>query len=144
IIPYVTMIHSVDSLKLLREISRQAVRMNRTIDLLLQAHIAMEETKFGFNSDELNQLLADPLIISQPGIRICGLMGMATFTDDQNQVSKEFRSLYRLFLQLKSDIFKDSDYFSELSMGMSGDYELAIEEGSTLVRLGTIIFGSRN
>jgi hypothetical protein len=143
IAPFISMIQSVDSLKLLSEISEQAVKNNRTIDCLLQVFIATEETKFGLDEEELFNLLVTVQDNPLPGIRIRGLMGMATFTDDTDQVRKEFRGLKSLFEKIRNEFFMEQDSFNELSIGMSGDYLIAIEEGSTIVRIGTKIFGSR-
>jgi hypothetical protein len=133
--PYVSFIHGVDSLKLLEEINKQAKKNNRTIDCLLQIHIAEEETKFGLNEQELNELLKSESYNNLNHIRIVGLMGMATFTNNQNQLKKEFEHLKSIFDQLQN--------LNILSMGMSGDYQLAIECGSTMVRIGSSIFGGR-
>ncbi len=143
IAPFISMIQSVDSRKLLEEISEQAIKVNRQIDCLLQVFIATEETKFGFDEAELNELLIDLSGNPLPGIQIRGLMGMATFTDDTDLIHKEFRGLKTLFDKLKKDYFIEQPSFNELSFGMSGDYPIAIEEGSTIVRIGTKIFGSR-
>ncbi len=141
--PFVTCIESVDSLKLLQEIDKQAKRYGRTIDCLLQFHIAEEETKFGLNIEEAAELLQSPAFQQLENIRITGVMGMATFTDDPVQVRREFRSLKAVFDKLKSTYFPQIAYYKEISMGMSGDYPIAIEEGSTLVRIGTLLFGER-
>lgn len=143
IAPFVHLIHSVDSLKLLREINRQALNHNRVIDCLLQVYIAREESKFGLDEDEVIMLLNAPEFKSLNNVRICGLMGMATFTDNESIVRNEFATLKRLFDKLKSGFFADKNYFDLLSMGMSGDYQIAIEEGSNLVRIGTALFGER-
>ena len=143
IAPFVALIHSVDSLKLLKEIDRQAERQNRTIDCLLQIHIAQEETKFGFLPEELNELLESGELTSLPHIRIRGIMGMATNTDDEQQIRSEFHRLHELFETTRDRFFNDEDCFDELSMGMSDDYGIAIEEGSTLIRVGSKIFGQR-
>ena len=142
IAPFVSMIHGVDSLKLLAEISKQALKHDRVIDCLLQVHIAAEETKFGLDENELFQLLdeADKLT----GVRICGLMGMASNTDDQTQVRREFSGLKTLHGAVREKYFAGKDHFKELSTGMSGDYLIALEEGSTLVRIGSLLFGARN
>lgn len=139
---FVTLIHSVDSLKLLQEINRQAAKHDRVIDCLLQIHIATEETKFGLSSDEAEALLNAPELEQLPNIRIIGLMGLASNTDDQGQVRQEFRGLKQLFDHLAT-IRRPMLDFRELSMGMSGDYLIAVEEGSTLVRVGSAIFGAR-
>ena len=140
--PYVSLIHGVDSLKLLEEINKQALKNNRIIDCLLQIHIAEEETKFGLNEDELENLLASETFINLKNIKIVGLMGMATFTENQNQIKKEFEHLKSIF-DTKKSLSIVNCQLSILSMGMSGDYQLAIEYGSTLVRIGSSIFGGR-
>lgn len=144
IAPFVRMIHSIDSLQLLQTVEKEAVKNNRIIDCLLQFHIASEQTKFGLNINEARQLLESDLYKSFTHIRICGVMGMATNTDNTTQVRNEFASLHEIFNTLKNDYFSDSDAFCELSMGMSHDYLIAIEEGATLVRVGSSIFGERN
>ncbi|NOU48806.1 MAG: YggS family pyridoxal phosphate-dependent enzyme, partial [Bacteroidales bacterium] len=141
---FVDMIESVDSLKLLYEIDRQAIKFDKKQKVLLQFHIAEEETKFGFNLEEANEMLTQLKTNPLKNIVICGVMGMATFTDDLQQLTKEFRHLKQIFDQLKADYFETNDYFTEISMGMSGDFELAIAEGATMVRVGTRIFGKRN
>jgi len=142
IAPFVSLIHSIDSLKLLQEVNKQALKNGRVIDCLLQIHIADEETKFGLLPDEADALLRSAMLNDLQNVRIIGLMGLATNTDDEEQVRREFRGLKRLFDQLAT-IQTAQVQFSELSMGMSGDYELAVEEGSTLVRVGSAIFGAR-
>lgn len=142
IAPFVFMIHSVDSLKLLQEIDKQAAKHNRMIDCLLQIHIADEETKFGLLPDEAETLLNAPELDTLPNVRLIGLMGLATNTDDELQVRQEFQGLKKLYNKL-AQIQHPTINFSELSMGMSGDYQIAIEEGSTMVRIGSAIFGSR-
>ena len=140
--PFVSLIHGVDSLKLLEEINKQALKNNRIIDCLLQIHIAEEETKFGLDEEELTALLSSDSFLKMKNIRIVGLMGMATFTDNQNQIKKEFTHLKSIFgnhENLKSEICR----LTVLSMGMSGDYQLAISCGSTMVRIGSSIFGNR-
>ena len=137
--PFVYLIHGVDSLKLLKEINKQAEKNNRVIDVLLQQFIADEETKFGLDEEEIHQIMTEE-IQNLPNIRVVGLMGMATFTDDENQVRNEFKTLKSNFDLLQ----KNHSDVSILSMGMSGDYEMAIEEGSTMVRIGSSIFGNRN
>jgi pyridoxal phosphate enzyme (YggS family) len=139
---FVHLIHGVDSLKLLQEINKQAIKNNRTIECLLQIHIAQEETKFGLDETELEQLIAQ--IDQLPNVRVCGLMGMASFSEDQHKVRNEFKYLNSLFIQHKSWFIKHSNKEPILSMGMSGDYPIAIEEGSTLVRIGSLLFGARN
>lgn len=144
IAPFVSLIHSVDSLKLLREIDKQGQRHGRTISCLLQIHIAAEETKFGLSPDEAVQLLSGGAIAPLANVRITGLMGMATLTDDTNQIRAEFRSLRSLFDRLRTMTLPGNAVMQELSMGMSSDYPIAIEEGSTLVRVGSAIFGERH
>ncbi|HET6244089.1 MAG: YggS family pyridoxal phosphate-dependent enzyme [Bacteroidetes bacterium] len=138
---FVSLIHGVDSIKLLKEINKQAVKYNRTIPVLLQIHIASEETKFGLNFKEAEQIIHSESLKSLKNIVLRGFMGMATFTKDKTVIRNEFRSLSVFFNKLKSTI--NNPDFSELSMGMSGDYEIAIEEGSTMVRVGSAIFGNR-
>ncbi|MDP3393770.1 YggS family pyridoxal phosphate-dependent enzyme [Sediminibacterium sp.] len=142
IAPFVHLIHGVDSLKLLQEINKQAFKNNRVIDCLLQIHIAEEETKFGLDETELEQIIAQ--IGQLPNVRICGLMGMASFSEDQIKVRNEFKKLNHIFNQNKSWFIKHSSKEPILSMGMSGDYAKAIEEGSTMVRIGSLLFGARN
>ena len=143
IAPFVALIHSVDSLKLLLEINRQAAKNNRVIPVLLQFHIAQEETKFGFSLEEVLELLNSEEFKNLGNIRIDGVMGMASFTDDEAQIRKEFKLLKTYFDELKSTFFNEKNYFSICSMGMSGDYLIAIEEGSTMIRVGSSIFGLR-
>ena len=137
--PFVSLIHGVDSLKLLQEINKQAKKNNRIIDCLLQIHIAEEETKFGLNEEELTSILASDELLEMKNIRITGLMGMATFTDETDQIQKEFTHLKMLFGQFSIQ----NPQLTTLSMGMSGDYKLAIACGSTMVRIGSSIFGGR-
>lgn len=141
---FVHLIHSVDSLKLLTEINRQAEKNHRTIDCLLQIYIANEDTKFGLSPEEAEQLLSSPEFVRLTNIRICGLMGMATNTEDKAQIESEFASLKNFFYQLKETHFTNHSYFKELSMGMSSDYPLALRHGATMVRIGSILFGERN
>ena len=144
IAPYVTLIHAVDSMKLLKEIDKQAAKAERVIDCLLQVHVAKEETKFGFLPDELQQMLEDGEWKELKHVRIRGLMCMATNTDDEAQIHGEFREVKELFEAVKMRHFGTDEAFSELSMGMSDDYRIAIEEGSTMIRVGSLIFGARN
>lgn len=137
---FVSLIHGVDSFKLLKEINKQGKKNNRKIPCLLQIHIAEEDTKFGFDEKELLELVQDKAFLELDHVEIKGLMGMATFTDDKNQIRREFKSLNTLFQRLKTNL----DGLEILSMGMSGDYQIAIEEGSTMVRIGSSIFGARN
>ncbi|ASS48669.1 MAG: YggS family pyridoxal phosphate-dependent enzyme [Candidatus Fluviicola riflensis] len=143
IAPFVHLIHAVDSLKLLQEIDKQAAKCNRVIPCLLQFHIATEETKFGLDFSEAEEILQSREFIEMQNVQIVGLMGMASFTDNKEQVRDEFRNLNNYFQIVKSHYFKFNPDFKHLSMGMSGDYELAIEEGSTMVRIGSTLFGSR-
>lgn len=144
IAPFVSLIHSVDSLKLLSVIDKEAQKCNRVIDCLLQVYIASEETKFGLSADELYELLQNSEFEQLQNVRVCGLMGMATFTDNMEQVRMEFRFLKKLFNEVKQTYFQNQPWFKELSMGMSNDYRIAIEEGSTMVRIGSNIFGHRS
>ncbi|MBM6498670.1 YggS family pyridoxal phosphate-dependent enzyme [Flavobacterium macrobrachii] len=141
-IPYVKLIHGVDSLKLLKEINRQAVRWRKNINCLLQIHIAEEETKFGLNENELIELLNSDEFKEMTNIKVIGLMGMATFTDNQEQIKKEFQNLKNIFDKLQQ-LETLNLKLETLSMGMSGDYQLAIDCGSTMVRIGSSIFGGR-
>lgn len=140
--PYVALIHGVDSLKLLEEINKQAAKNNRVIDCLLQIHIAEEETKFGLDASELEEILNAASFHSLQNIKVIGLMGMATFTEDNAQIQKEFQLLKSLFDQYQSVQWPNFK-LQTLSMGMSGDYQLAIDCGSTMVRIGSSIFGKR-
>ncbi|UII32622.1 YggS family pyridoxal phosphate-dependent enzyme [Fulvivirga ulvae] len=144
IAPFVALIHSVDSLRLLMEINKQAHKYERTINCLLQVHIAEEDTKFGLSEEELKEMLISKELEALKNIRIVGVMGMATFTENQDQVRREFRALKNIFDQVAEMETADNVSIKELSMGMSGDYEIALEEGSTLVRVGSAIFGERN
>ena len=144
LIPFVTLIHGVDSFRLLEEINKQAGKLGRSVSCLLQIFIANEETKFGFDETEVMDLIGNGKIAAMQNVKIIGLMGMATFTDDQSQVRREFKSLRSFFERLKKTNLPPNMTMTELSMGMSGDFQVAIEEGSTMVRIGTDIFGSRN
>ena len=144
IAPYASLIHSIDSIKLLTEVNKQANKNNRTIDCLLQFHIAMEESKFGLSIEEAKKMLTSTEFSSLTNIKIVGVMGMASFINSEEQVRKEFASLKHIFAQLNNSFFKQSETFKTISMGMSGDYKIAIEEGSTMVRVGSAIFGIRN
>jgi hypothetical protein len=146
IAPFVHTIHSVDSIKLLAEINKQAAKCGRIIHCLLQIHIAQEESKFGIPIEGVATFFNELMYTTYPPfdhIKIAGVMGMATFTDDKNQVRQEFKTLKRAFDQLKSTYFKDNTDFKDISMGMSDDYKIALEEGSTLVRIGSLLFGKR-
>ena len=142
IVPFVYLIHGVDSLKLLQEINKQAAKNNRVINCLLQVHIAQEETKFGFDEQELDTLFHEPIAIGLNNIKIIGLMGMASFSDDLEKVANEFKKLKSLFDKY-AQLSTANCQLSTLSMGMSGDYKLAIEQGSNMVRIGSLLFGSR-
>ena len=141
---FVSLIHSVDSLKLLKEIDKQARKVGRRIDVLLQLHVAEEETKFGFSFDEVLAMLDGEEWRTMEGVRIVGLMAMATNTDDEGQIANEFEAVRGLFDVVKSRFFSEEPSFREISMGMSGDYLIAQEHGSTLVRVGSMIFGERD
>lgn len=141
---YVSMIHAIDSYKLLAEVNKQAAKVNRIIPCLLQIHVAQEETKFGFTFDECRELLEAGEWKTLKNIHIAGIMGMASNVDDNEQIKSEFCSLNRFFKEIKQAYFADSEDFKEISMGMSHDYPLAVEAGSTLVRVGSKIFGERN
>ena len=143
-IPYVAMIHGIDTYKLLAEVNKQAVKAGRIINCLLQIHVAQEETKIGFSPDECKDMLNTGEWKELPHVRICGLMGLACYTAHVEQINREFCLLDRLFKEIKTTWFADSDAFRELSMGMSHDYHEAIAAGSTLVRVGSKIFGERN
>lgn len=143
IAPFVSMIEAIDSLKILKEINKQAQKNDRIISCLLQFHIAEEETKFGLNIEEVKKILESDQFAGFKHIRIAGVMGMATYTKNEDQVRREFRVLRNIFRQLKVTYFPEEDYFKEISMGMSGDYKIAIQEGSTMVRIGSLIFGER-
>ena len=144
IAPFVTLIHAIDSLSLLEAVNKEAAKNNRVIDCLLQFHIAQEETKFGLDMDEARAMLESESFKNLNNINICGVMGMATFTDDAAQVRDEFKNLKNIFETLKENYFKGNESFKEISMGMSDDYPIAIEEGATMVRVGSKIFGARN
>lgn len=142
IAPFVQLIHGVDSLKLLKEINKQAEKNNRVIDCLLQIHIAQEETKFGLNEEELRSVVKEYEKSEMKNVRVCGLMGMASFSTDTSLLVKEFRQLRQLFDSCK-ELAPAGNHFQQLSMGMSSDYRLAIEEGSTMLRIGSLLFGER-
>jgi pyridoxal phosphate enzyme (YggS family) len=143
IVPFISMIHSVDSFRLLKAIDSEAKKINRIVDCLLQFHIAEEETKFGFSMNEAVEMMESGFFKQIGFARVCGVMGMATFTDDMEEVRNEFRNLAGYFKELKEEYFRETPAFKELSMGMSGDFKTAIEQGSTVVRIGSIIFGDR-
>ncbi|MCF2559378.1 YggS family pyridoxal phosphate-dependent enzyme [Prevotella brevis] len=143
IAPYVTMIEAVDSLKLLKEIEKQGAKNNRVIDVLLELHIAEEETKYGLTLDACRQLLEEGEWRNMAHVRICGLMMMASYVEDEAQIRQEFRTAHNFFDEVKQRYFAESPYFTQRSWGMSHDYPIAVEEGSTMVRVGTAIFGPR-
>jgi PLP dependent protein len=144
IVPFINMIQSVDSFKLLSTINKESAKVNHILNCLLQFHIAKEETKFGFNMEEVRQMVESEEYKGLLNVRICGVMGMGTFTEDPDIVRKEFVYLRNCFNILKNDYFSGKSFFTEISMGMSSDYRIAVEEGSTIVRLGSLIFGERN
>lgn len=143
IAPFIHTIHSIDSLKLLQEVDKQAAKHNRIIRVLLEVHVAEEESKHGFSPDECRNLLREGQTAPYLNIQIGGLMGMATNTDDTALIQREFSTLKSLFSELKANYFNENEHFNVLSMGMSHDYPLAIHEGSTMIRVGTRIFGER-
>ncbi|WDF53658.1 YggS family pyridoxal phosphate-dependent enzyme [Mucilaginibacter sp. KACC 22063] len=143
IAPFISMIESVDSLKLLQEINKHALKNNRVIDCLLQVYIADEDTKFGLGFDEVIELLRSDEFAQLKNVRIRGLMGIATNTDNEKQIKEEFYELDTFFDGIKQSYFRKDDYFDELSIGMSSDYKIAVEQGSTMVRLGSTVFGQR-
>lgn len=140
--PFVHLVHGIDKAKRLKELDKEAAKNDRIIDCLLQIHIAKEDTKFGFDEEEVLSVLTDSPEVKYPNVRIRGLMGMATFTEDEQQVKNEFKGLHELFQKAKARL--ELPHFDTLSMGMSGDYQLAVDEGSTMVRVGSSIFGERN
>lgn len=143
IVPFVSMIHGIDSFKILKSVNKEAAKHGRIIPCLLQFHIARESTKFGLSRDEAFDILESGALAELKNIRIAGVMGMATFTDDTGMVRGEFRELREIFEELKKNYFAEDPAFKEISMGMSDDYKIAVEEGSTIVRIGSKIFGSR-
>lgn len=144
IAPFVSLVHGVDSFRLLAEINKQAAKNKRLINCLLQFHIATEQTKFGFSLAEAREILSSQAFQELKSIKICGVMGMATFTSEEAQIRNEFRNLKMSFDTLKKQFFANDDFFREISAGMSNDFQIAIEEGSTLVRIGSDIFGARS
>ncbi|MDR2086798.1 MAG: YggS family pyridoxal phosphate-dependent enzyme [Dysgonamonadaceae bacterium] len=143
IAPFIDTIHSIDSVKLLSEVNKEAAKFNRQINVLLQIHIAQEEHKFGFSFDEVEELLKTGVFATFPYLHLSGLMGMATFTDEKEQIRQEFHGLNVFFQQMKAAYFPSGASFHELSMGMTDDYPIALEEGATIVRIGSKIFGPR-
>lgn len=144
IAPYISLIHGVDSFKLLKEINKEGKKNNRSINVLLQFHIAQEASKFGFSYPEAEEMINSSEFKELLNINVVGVMGMATNVNNTNQIKKEFESLKNIFIELKEKHFSKNENFKELSMGMSGDYRLAMECGSTMVRIGSSIFGARN
>lgn len=144
IVPFVSLIHGVDKPKLLKVINKEGRKNNRVIDVLLQFHIAREETKFGFDYAEAREMLSSEAFQGYQHVRVRGVMGMATFTHNTEQVRGEFRQLVQIFRDLQHEFFADEPGFEEISMGMSNDYKIAVEEGATMVRIGSLIFGERN
>lgn len=144
IAPFVHLIHAIDKIKLLKEINKQALKYNRVISCLLQVHIAEEETKFGLSYEEAEILLKSEELKELKNIKVIGLMGMATYTDNREQIRQEFRELKKFFDKMKTEVLHHTADLQELSMGMSGDYAIALEEGSTLIRVGSAIFGARD
>jgi pyridoxal phosphate enzyme (YggS family) len=142
--PFIAMLHGVDSLRLLKEVNKQAKKHDRVIACLLQFHIAEEETKYGLDLAEAKAILESEAYQNMENVQICGVMGMATFTDDEQQIKREFDQLRGIFETLKAEFFADNPDFKEISMGMSGDYLIAQQAGSTMVRIGTLLFGERN
>lgn len=137
---FISMIHSVDSFKILKEINKQANKENRTIKCLLQFHVAQEESKYGLSPNKINEFMEKVIAANFENIEICGIMGMASFVEDEKQISKEFKELKSIFNKLKATYFIDNDNFKQISMGMSGDYEIALQEGSTMLRVGSLLF----
>ena len=143
VVPKTFLIHSIDSRSLLVNVNKGAEKLNKIMDCLLEFHIAVEESKHGFSIDDAVEFLKSDEFKSLKNVRIRGVMGMASFVDDENVVRQEFRRLKEYFDLIKTEFFADADYFTEISMGMSGDYKIAVEEGSTIVRVGSLIFGAR-
>jgi PLP dependent protein len=143
IVPFISLIQSVDSFRLLKTVNSEALKISRVINCLLQIHIAEEETKFGFSMNEIFEMIQTPEFTDLKNVNIMGVMGMATFTPDENQVRKEFSYLCNCYNKLKLGHFSGMQQFKEISMGMSGDYKIAVQEGSTLIRIGSLIFGER-
>lgn len=143
LIPHAYLIHSVDSVKLLECINKEARRQNLIVNILIQIHVALEETKFGFTKEECLEIFSKNVAEQFANVRICGIMGMATNTEDESEIRKEFKQLKSVFDTLKATAMADNPYFKEISMGMSDDYRIAVEEGSTIVRVGSSIFGTR-
>ena len=143
VVPHATLIHSMANERLFDEVEKCAAKINKVQDVLIELHVAQEESKSGFTPEEAIKLLSDEFIALHPHIRICGVMGMASLTDDEVKIRAEFKAIKTTFERLKDEVFDGCDYFCEVSMGMSGDYPIAIEEGATIVRIGSSIFGNR-
>jgi len=144
VVPYAQIIHSMSNTRLVEEIEKCAAKNDKIQDVLIELHVAEEETKQGFSSEEAIEIFTKEYIAKHPHIRICGVMGMATNTDDMEIVRSDFRKIRNTFERLKNSVFTDCEWFCEISMGMSGDYKIAIEEGATIVRVGSSIFGARD
>ena len=144
VVPHATLIHSMANERLFDEVEKCAAKINKVQDVLIELHVAQEESKSGFTPEEAFELLSNEFIALHPHIRICGVMGMASFVDDEAKIRAEFKKIKETFERLKNEVFDECDYFTEVSMGMSGDYPIAIEEGATIVRIGSSIFGNRN
>lgn len=140
---FVHLVHGIDSFKLIKIMEKEAKKAGRIMNGLFQLHIASEETKFGFSQDEIFEILDSGEFAEMEHVRMTGVMGMATLTNDENAIRKEFKELYRIYRNIKSGYFQNDENFKEISMGMSGDYKIAIEEGSTMIRIGSAIFGER-
>lgn len=144
VVPHATLIHSMANERLFDEVEKCAAKINKVQDVLIELHVAQEESKQGFTPEEAIEMLSDEFIALHPHIRICGVMGMASLTDDEAKIRSEFKAIKATFERLRDEVFDGCDYFCEISMGMSGDYPIAIEEGATIVRIGSSIFGNRN
>ena len=144
VVPHATLIHSMANERLFDEVEKCAAKINKVQDVLIELHVAQEESKQGFTPEEAIEMLSDEFIAMHPHIRICGVMGMASLTDDEAKIRSEFKAIKATFERLRDEVFDGCDYFCEISMGMSGDYPIAIEEGATIVRIGSSIFGNRN
>ena len=143
VVPLVKMIHSIDSEKLLIAVNEEATKVNKIVNVLLEVHVAQEETKFGFSEDECHEIAESGLLDSLKNVRVCGVMGMATNTDDEDEIRVEFMKIHSIFKALKKGVMAQCEWFKEISMGMSDDWHIAIDEGSTMVRIGSSIFGVR-
>ena len=144
VVSHTTLIHSMANERLFDEVEKCAAKIDKVQDVLIELHVAQEESKQGFTPEEAIEMLSDEFIAMHPHIRICGVMGMASFTEDETKIRSEFKAIKTTFERLRDEVFDGCDYFCEVSMGMSGDYPIAIEEGATIVRIGSSIFGNRN